>query len=63
MNLGILFSFVSGNYFAYATVGVMMMFFPIIFLVAFMSLPETPAYLVHCGKIRVRFDDFMLKLI
>lgn len=56
MNLGILIAFVLGNYLSYVVVGVLMMVFPIGFLVAFMSLPETPPYLIHCGKISVSIE-------
>jgi hypothetical protein len=44
LNTGILFGFITGKFLSYHTVPMLMLFFPIIFLIIVSFLPETP----HC---------------
>lgn len=50
INFGTLVMFVAGNYLSYSLVPRVMIAFPIAFAVTFAFLPETPEYLLRCGK-------------
>jgi ABC-type multidrug transport system fused ATPase/permease subunit len=50
INMGTLLMFVAGNYLSYSLVPRLMISIPIIFLLTFFFLPETPQYLLKCGK-------------
>lgn len=49
-NIGFLFAFVLGNYFAYETVPFVLICVPVLFLTGFVFLPESPQYLVRTGR-------------
>lgn len=50
INFGTLLTFIAGNYLEYKTVAYVMVSLPIIFLFVFVFLPETPQFLIKCGK-------------
>lgn len=50
INFGTLLTFIAGNYLDYKTVAYTMIALPILFLVVFMFLPETPQFLIKCGR-------------
>lgn len=50
INFGTLLTFIAGNYLEYKTVAYVMVALPIIFLIVFVFLPETPQFLIKCGK-------------
>lgn len=50
-NFGILFAFVAGAYLSYGLFAWVSMFFTILFLVTFITMPETPAYLLRRDRL------------
>jgi MFS family permease len=54
VNMGTLVLFVAGAYLNYYLVAAIMAFFPIIFFISFIFLPETPQYLIRCKDMTVR---------
>lgn len=52
INLGILVTFILGNWLSYYTVQIILFFIPVTFLVSFLFLPETPAYLMKTNKLK-----------
>lgn len=52
INLGILVSFILGNWVSYYTVQLILFFIPVLFLISFLFLPETPAFLMKNNKIK-----------
>lgn len=49
-NLGVLISFIIGHYFQYAMRPVVLLAFPIAFLLLFVYFPETPVFLMRHGR-------------
>lgn len=49
-NLGVLISFIIGHYFQYAMRPVVLLAFPIAFLLLFVNFPETPVFLMRHGR-------------
>lgn len=49
-NVGILISFVVGHYVQYTMRPVVLLLFPIAFLLLFFRFPETPAFLMRAGR-------------
>lgn len=49
-NIGILISFIVGHYIQYAMRPVILISFPIAFLLLFVYFPETPAFLMQHGR-------------
>jgi MFS family permease len=50
INFGTLLMFVAGSYLSYSLVPKLMISLPIIFVLTFVFLPETPQHLLKCGK-------------
>lgn len=50
INMGTLLMFIAGNYLSYSLVPQLMISLPIIFVLTFAFLPETPQHLLKCGK-------------
>lgn len=49
-NIGILFAFILGNFFSYITSPIVLMGIPVLFLMGILFFPETPQFLIKCGK-------------
>lgn len=52
-NMGLFSAYVFGTYFSYSTVPLIFIPFSILFLVCFLSVPETPLYLMKQNKFKV----------
>lgn len=52
MNTGVLLGFILGKYFIYFTLPWIILCFPIMFLIGFMFVPETPIWLMKHKKIK-----------
>ncbi|XP_055594226.1 facilitated trehalose transporter Tret1-like [Uranotaenia lowii] len=51
INVGTLVSFVIGTYLSYHITSYILIFLPILFLLCFIRLPETPSHLIRCNKL------------
>lgn len=49
-NLGFLVAFVLGNYLTYAMSPIVLLACPVLFVACFAFMPESPVYLVQCGR-------------
>lgn len=52
-NLGILLGYIAGKYLAFATVPKVMVLVPILFMLTFVGLPNTPQFLLQQSKVYV----------
>lgn len=52
-NFGLLLSYIFGNYFNYSVVPIIYMAFPLIFLICFYFMPDTPKYLADNNRFEV----------
>lgn len=52
-NTGLLLSYIFGTYFNYFVVPIICMGFPVIFMIGFVFMPDTPKYLADNNKIEV----------
>lgn len=59
-NIGTLMSFVAGAYIEYSLFPCIMIVFPLMFLIAFYFLPETPQYLLQLDKVEVSDPHIIL---
>lgn len=50
LNLGILLAFIVGNWISYYTAQIILFSIPVTFLICFLFLPETPAYLMKTNR-------------
>ncbi|EDS32412.1 sugar transporter [Culex quinquefasciatus] len=51
INMGTLVCFIAGTYMSYHVTSYVLILLPILFLVCFIRLPETPQHLIKCNKI------------
>lgn len=54
LTTGILFAFVAGTYLSYSVGPKLFLALPIVFLLAFVFLPETPQYFIAKGDLEVK---------
>lgn len=59
-NLGVLNGFILGAFINYAYVPCICIIFPIVFMVVFSILPNTPQYHLHRGRIQVNIHIYIL---
>lgn len=57
-NIGILFAFIAGDLISYASFPVYLMAMPVIFLLVFISFPESPIYLMMMNRNEVTYKIF-----
>lgn len=53
-NLGNLMAYILGEYLSYHAMLWVCLTVPILHLILFTTMPETPSYLLKCGKVEVR---------
>ncbi|PSN54585.1 hypothetical protein C0J52_07383 [Blattella germanica] len=51
-NFGVVFAYIVGSYTSYRTFAIVLLIIPILFLVTFMWMPETPIYLLKKGEVK-----------
>lgn len=54
-NIGILMAFIAGDLISYATFPVYLIAMPVIFLLVFISFPESPIYLMMMNRPKVKY--------